>query len=55
MMGDELPDNWFIEHDGQRLILDPAKVLAEIKRLEKKIYDMEDEAESNGIERNLIS
>lgn len=36
----ELPLDWYEEHDGQRLVLDQKKVLAEINRLEAEIEDL---------------
>lgn len=39
-MGD-LPQDWFIDNDGQRLILDPEKVAEEIDRLQNDIRILE--------------
>lgn len=33
-MIEELPDDWYVDHDGQSRVLDPAKVLSEINRLQ---------------------
>jgi hypothetical protein len=30
---DELPEDWWVDHDGQSSVLDPNKVAAEIRRL----------------------
>lgn len=46
----ELPDDWYEEESMQRLVLDPAKVLAEINRLRARIAELEDEAHQAGIE-----
>jgi hypothetical protein len=51
----ELPDDWFEEESMQRLILNPEKVLAEINRLRAIIFEMEEEAENYGIERDMFS
>lgn len=32
-MSHDLPDDWYEEHDGQRLVLSSEKVAAEIERL----------------------
>jgi ethanolamine utilization cobalamin adenosyltransferase len=51
----ELPDDWYEEETGQRLVLVAAKVLAEINRLRQIIREMEDEAHQAGIERDLLT
>lgn len=35
-MSSELPDDWWVEHTGERLVLDQEKVAAEIERLRKE-------------------
>lgn len=35
----EIPDDWWTNHDGQSIILDPDKVVAEIERLRAKIRE----------------
>lgn len=37
----EIPDDWFVDHDGQRLVLDPEKVAAEIERQQREIGRLE--------------
>ncbi len=38
-MASELPDDWYVDHDGQRLVLDPVKVRVEIERLRALLRD----------------
>jgi hypothetical protein len=37
-----LPNEWYEEHDGQRLVLNSDKVAAEIERQKREIQRLED-------------
>jgi hypothetical protein len=50
---ENLPDTWFVENEGQRLILDPETVSAEIRRLRAIIEEMEDEALEEGATKGV--
>jgi hypothetical protein len=50
-MSHELPDDWYDDHDGQRLVLNSEKVAAEIERLRaalKPFAEYYDLLERNG-------
>ena len=36
-MSHDLPDDWYEEHDGQRLVLSSEKIAAEISRLQTSL------------------
>lgn len=36
----DLPDDWYIEHDGQQEVLDAEKVKAEIERLRAALEEL---------------
>lgn len=43
-MSHDLPDDWYEEHDGQRLVLNSEKVATEIERLREALTDIQKEA-----------
>lgn len=48
-----LPDDWFIEHTGERLILDQDKVAAEIERLDANNTELLTQALGVEAERDI--
>lgn len=43
-MSHDLPDDWYEDHDGQRLVLNAGKVHAEIERLKGEVVKWQIEA-----------
>lgn len=40
-MSHDLPDDWYEEHDGQRLVLNSERVAVEIERLRAALKDIQ--------------
>lgn len=49
----ELPQDWYIDHDGQSLVLDPDKVGAEIWRLRNALERINIVAEGPNTDNDL--